>query len=215
MNNDYLQGYDMTKQEKFIEEVEKKYNLKLVFGKLNYYTELNLLPRPIKEKASADRGSKKTENSYNPNEMELLLNLLKKYKEFGFKSIIGMKHILSGGNFNLAEELDFLKGELAKGNIEKDSKLVAYRCRVSYAGNPISSIAKHIVEMPSGKILSDYPVFPNLGIWNLIENKKKYGSDISLKKKVAYFWVKITDAGIDIDISNPDNFGIYFSWSRE
>ncbi len=205
----------MTKQEKLIKEVEEKYNLKLVFGKLNYYTELNLLPRPIKEKAVADKGSKKTENSYNDDELVFMLNLLKKYRDFGFKSIIGMKHILSGGNFNLAEELDFLKDQLAKGNIEKDSRLVAYRCWVVYAGIPISSIAKHIVEMPSSKILSDYPVFPNLGIWNLIENKKKYGSDISLKKKVAYFWIKITDTGKGIDISNPDNFGIYFSWSRE
>ncbi len=200
----------MTKQEKLIKDVEKKYNLKLVFGKLNYYTELNLLPKPVKEKASADKGSKKTENSYNDDELVFMLNLLKKYKEFGFKSIIGMKHILAGGNFNLAEELDFLKDQLAKGNIEKDSKLIAYRCRVSYGGNPISSIAKHEVEMPSGKTKSDYPVFPNLGVWDLIDNKDGYGSDISLNSKFAYFWVRITEKGCKIDINKSTNFGIYF-----
>ncbi len=200
----------MTKQEKFIEEVEEKYNLKLIFGKLNYYTELNLLPKPVKEKASADKGSKKTENSYNDDELAFMLNLLKKYREFGFKSIIGMKHILAGGNFNLAEELDFLKDQLAKGNIEKDSKLVAYRCRVSYAGNLISSIAKHEVEMPSGKSKSDYRVFPNLGVWDLIDSKDEYGSYISLKSRTAYFWVRITENGSNIDINEPANFDFYF-----
>lgn len=201
----------MAKQEKFIEEVEKKYNLKLVFGKLNYYTELNLLPRPVKGKASADKRSKKTENTYNPKEIKLMLNLLKQYKDFGFKSIIGMKHILSGGNFNLAEELNFLKGELVKDNIEKDSKLVAYRCKVSYAGNPISSIAEHVVEMPSGKQVFDYPIFPNHGIWQIFKNKEKYNLDVKLRSKIAYFWVKISKEGIGIDIDKPENFGIYFS----
>ncbi len=199
-----------TKQEKLIKEVEEKYKLKLVFGKLNYYTELNLLPRPVKEKVSDDKGSKKTENSYNDGELVFMLNLLKKYKKFGFKSIVGMKHILAGGNFNLAEELDFLKDLLVKENIEKGSKLISYRCKVSYVGNPIASIAKHEVEMPSGKTISDFPVFPNLGVWDLIENKDRYGSDITLNSKIAYLWVRITKKGCNIDINEPTNFGIYY-----
>ena len=65
----------------------------------------------------------------------------------------------------------------------------------------IGTIAEHVVEMPSGKQINDYAIFPNHGIWQILKDKEKYNVDVKLRSKVAYFWVKITDEGITIKTS--------------
>lgn len=198
-------------QNKLADISEKEYGISLTPRQIKYFIDDNLLPKPKKRKSEKNKESKKTENFFNLAHTELMLKILQKYTDFGFRSVGSMKYVLGGGNFNIAEELDYLATLLKSGKIEENSMLVCYRCRFKLNGVSIKSTAIHALEEFSGRRKDDYPFFPNLGILGLYKKKDIYRADINRVFKNAYFWIKVLDTGSNIDIDRPSNFGTYYS----
>lgn len=186
-------------QKKLIKLANENYGFELNDRKIIYYINRNLLPMPKRKKLEGTT-KKKAENFFNLRHTIFMFEILKKYKEFGFKTIAGMKTILSGGRFTLIEELELLFDLVKQGKIEKGAWLTANRCVVSFNGKRLRNLAKHIVEISDRKGVEDIPFLPNFDIWFLLKNREyreKYNVNINLREQTAYFSIKIPDAVIE------------------
>jgi len=187
-------------QKELIEFANSNYDFSLNDRKINYYINKKLLPLPIKKKVGQTSKDKKAENIFNYKHVVFMLELLKNYNRFGFKSIAEMRVILSGGRFTLIRELELLFDLVKQGKIEKGAWLTANRCVVSFNGKILRNLAKHIVEISDREGIEDIPFLPNFDIWFLLKNREyreKYNVNINLRDQTAYFSIKIPDAVIE------------------
>ncbi|GAI82502.1 unnamed protein product, partial [marine sediment metagenome] len=133
-------------QKELIKFANSEYDFGLNDRKINYYINKKLLPLPIKKKAGQASKVKKAENIFNYRHVVFMLELLKNFDRFGFKSIAGMRVILSGGRFTLIEELELLSDLVKQGKLRKGSWLNINRTAVIFNKKRINNLAKHIVE---------------------------------------------------------------------
>ena len=89
--------------------VAGKDGMKLTKRMVNYYINLNLLPKPVKTIDKSVSDSEKAQNLFDLRHAIFMSEILKKKKLFGFSKISQMKSILGGGRYTLYEELMFLK----------------------------------------------------------------------------------------------------------
>ncbi len=162
---------------------------------VNYYINLNLLPKPVKTKNSSVSDNDKAENLFDYVHTIFMWEILKKYKLFGFSNISQMKCILSGGRFSLFEELMFLNYEMHNEQIDEGSVLYVCSCDVSVNSRIFNGIARHSVILPNNKEIDDYPFFPNYDLWYFIRNKREFKKNfdwsVDWKVKTEYYEIEI------------------------
>jgi len=192
--------FETITQKKLIEFANSNYDFNLNNRKINYYINKKLLPLPIKKKVGQTSKEKKAENIFNYRHVVFMLELLKNFNRFGFKSIAGMRVILSGSRFTLIEELELLSDLARQGKLRKGSWLNINRTTVIFNRRRINNLAKHIVEYLDRDWIEDIPFLPNFDIWFLLKNREyceRYNIDIYLRRQTAYFSIKIPDAEIE------------------
>jgi len=162
---------------------------------INYYINLNLLPKPIKIKDNSVSDNDKAENLFDYDHTIFMWEILKKYKLLGFSNISQMKCILGGGRFTLYEELMFLNYEMHNDQIDEGSVLYVCSYEVKVNGRIFDGIAKHSVILPNGSEIDDYPFFPNYDLWYFVRNKREFKEkldwSVDWRSKAEYFEIEI------------------------
>lgn len=170
-------------------KLAKTEGIKLTDRIVNYYINRNLLPMPIRTKNSPS--SDKAENIFDYNHTVFMLEILKKYKLFGFSKISQMKFLLSGGRYTIYEELKFLSNYSKL----KGGYLHVYCCTVKVNDREFKNIARHSVYIAEDLEFDDYPFFPNYDLWYFVNHKKtvydEYGFKAERTNERTYFEIKI------------------------
>ena len=189
---------------------------------INYYINLNLLPRPAKTKSSAK--SEKAENLFDYNHAIFMLEILKKYKSFKFAKISQMKSILGGGRYTFYEELLFLSDYIISGKLEGgDLRVCSATIRVN--NRIFKNIAMHEIDYPEDlefdySLFDNCPFFPNYDLWYFENHKKeiqdKYDFNVERLGQRTYFSVKIpTEKEFEPKKYLEENFGkLYFNFKN-
>jgi hypothetical protein len=168
--------------QKELKEIMEKEGIKLNDRMVNYYINMNLLPKPEKTIDKSVSDSDRAQNIFDYRHFLFMLEILKKAKSLGFRKISQIKTILGGGRYTLYEELMFAMSYIYDEiyNLDHESVVVVSSCDVRVNDRIFTDLARHIVVEPDDTEHGDYPFFPNYDIWHCVEHKREY--------KDKYYW---------------------------
>lgn len=206
-------------QKKLIKIAEKE-NIRLNDRIINYYINLNLLPKPVKTRDESVTESNRAENVFDLDHTIFMLEILKKISSLGFKKTSQAQNILGGGRYTIYEELMYIIYDLNSRDICEEAILNVSSASVRVNDRLFTDVARHCVILENDEVIDDYPFFPNYDLWHFVSHKRqfkdKYCWVADWQSKTEYFEIKVPSSKkFDRKEYVNENFSrLYFNSSK-